>query len=120
MKTAVFFFLTFLGLAAMNTAQAQSMPAPVGRTRKAEIKTSAVCEMCKATIEKAMFRVKGVKMSSLNVDTKMLTVIYDSKLTTLDKIRTAINNVGYDADESPATPEAYENLHSCCKKDSHP
>jgi len=84
-----------------------------------EIQTSAVCDMCKETIEKEMAFTKGVTAAELNVKTAILTVSYKTSKTTLEDIRAAINDVGYDADDSPATKEAYENLHGCCKKDSH-
>lgn len=84
-----------------------------------EIKTSSVCGMCKETIEKQMAFTKGVTAADLNVETSVLTVSYKSKKTTVEEIRKAINAVGYDADDSPATQEAYDNLHGCCKKDSH-
>ncbi len=83
-----------------------------------KIKTSAVCEMCKETIEKAMAYERGVKDSNLDVDSKVLTVRFDTKKTTLDKIRTAVILSGYDADSIPADTKAYDNLHACCKKDS--
>lgn len=84
-----------------------------------QIKTSAVCEMCKETIEKEMAFTKGVTSASLNVESAILTVSFRSSKTSIETIRKAINNVGYDADKSPATPETYEKLHGCCKKDSH-
>lgn len=83
-----------------------------------QIKTSAVCDMCKETLEKAMAYEKGVKESSLNVDTKILTVTYDVKKTSLEKIKQAITKVGYDADDLIAEAKAYENLNMCCKKDA--
>lgn len=89
------------------------------KSEKVQIKTSAVCGMCKTTIETALFKVKGVKAAQLTVSTKMVEVIFDPRKVSLDEIRTAINMVGYDADEKPADPVAYENLHGCCKKDSH-
>ncbi len=84
-----------------------------------EIKTSSVCGMCKETIEKQMAFTKGVTAADLDVKTSILTVSYKAKKTTVEEIRKAINAVGYDADDSPATEEAYDNLHECCKKDSH-
>ncbi len=81
------------------------------------IKTSAVCDMCKETLEKAMAYEKGVKSSNLNVDTKMFTVIYSPAKTGPEKIKKAISETGYDADDVPANPKAYENLNPCCKKD---
>jgi copper chaperone CopZ len=89
-----------------------------GKTSEIKIKTSAVCGMCKKTIEKALSHEAGVQKSSLNVDSKVLTVSYDSKTTSPDKIRTAIANAGYDADGVKADPKAYKGLDECCKKEN--
>ncbi len=83
-----------------------------------KIKTSAVCDMCKETIEKAMAYEKGVKKSDLDVDSKILTVTFDPNKTTLEKIRLAIVKSGYDADGQLADAKAYDNLNPCCKKDA--
>jgi mercuric ion binding protein len=83
------------------------------------IKTSAVCDMCKETIEKEMAFTKGVTAASLDVATAILTVSFKIGKTDAATIRKAINRIGYDADDSPADPKAYDNLHHCCKKDSH-
>lgn len=82
------------------------------------IKTSAVCDMCKETLEKAMAYEKGVKESNLDVESKILTVKYDAKKTSADKIKKAITLAGYDADELMADAKAYERLNACCKKDA--
>lgn len=84
----------------------------------AKIKTSAVCDMCKETLEKAMAYEKGVKESSLDVDSKVLTVKFDPKKTSLEKIRMAVVKTGYDADGILADEKAYDNLDACCKKDA--
>ena len=84
-----------------------------------EIKTSSQCEMCKETIEKRMAFEKGVKSAVLNVETSVLTIVYNPKKTNPDIIKKAVASVGYDADEIPADPKAYDNLHGCCKKGSH-
>lgn len=86
-------------------------------TATIQIKTSAVCEMCKETIEKAMSYEKGVKQFNLDVDSKILTITYYTKRTSPDKIRAAVTKAGYDADERMADPKAYEHLDACCKKD---
>ena len=83
-----------------------------------KIKTSAVCEMCKETLEKAMAYEKGVKESSLDVDSKILTVTYNTKKTSAEKIKLAVTKAGYDADEMPADAKAYDVLDACCKKDA--
>lgn len=99
-------------------AWAQQKDAPKEGIQTIQIKTSAVCDMCKETLEKAMAYEKGVKESNLNVDTKILTVKYDPKKTTVEKIKLTITKVGYDADELKADPKAYDNLDACCKKDA--
>lgn len=88
------------------------------KTEEIKIKTSVVCDMCKTTIEKELAFEKGVKKSTVDVDSKIVTVLYNPKKTTPDKIRTAISKIGYDADEVPADTKAYKNLNTCCKKDA--
>ena len=82
-----------------------------------KVKTSAVCGMCKETIEQALAFEKGVKKSNLEIKSQILTVTYNAKKTTPEKIRLAISNSGYDADDVPANPNAYWKLSACCKKD---
>ncbi|MFC2175728.1 heavy-metal-associated domain-containing protein [Bacteroidota bacterium] len=84
-----------------------------------KIQTSAVCEMCKETIEKQLAFTKGVTDANLDLETFAVTVSFKKNKTSVEEIRKAINAVGYDADDSPATKEAYDDLHGCCKKDEH-
>lgn len=106
------FFTTAIACTSM-TVQAQA-------DKKGEetltIKTSAVCGMCKKSIEKSLADEKGIKSSNLDVDSQMLTVVFDSKKTNANKIRKAVNETGYDADNKPASPRAYNKLADCCKK----
>ena len=83
------------------------------------IKTSAVCNMCKKTIEKAVASEKGVKSSTLDVESKVLTVVFDNRKTNADKVRKAVTETGYDADDKPALESAYNRLNDCCKKGAH-
>ena len=85
-------------------------------TAELKIKTSAVCGMCKETMEKHMAFEKGVKKSSLDVESKILTVTYNPQRTTPEKLRKAVSKSGYDADEVPADAKAYKKLDACCKK----
>lgn len=86
---------------------------------KAVIKTSGNCETCKETLEHNMKFEKGVKSVSFDIDSKNLSVQYDSKKTTIDALRKAVTKLGYDADSLPADPKAYNKLKDCCKKDGH-
>lgn len=84
-----------------------------------KIQTSAVCDMCKETIEKQLAFTKGVTAAQLDVESAVVTVSFKANKTDIDAIRKSINEVGYDADDSPAEKKAYDNLHHCCKKDAH-
>ena len=73
----------------------------------AVIATSAQCDMCKKKIEDALRFEKGVKLATLDVKSKNVTVIFNSKKTDVDKIRKAISMLGYDADNIPADTASY-------------
>ncbi|MGB0368699.1 MAG: heavy-metal-associated domain-containing protein [Flavobacteriales bacterium] len=105
--------LIIIATLSINFAQAQK------KIETADIQTSAVCDMCKETIEKQLAFTKGVTAANLNVESGIVTVSFKSNKTTIAEVRKSINEVGYDADESPATKKGYENLHHCCRKDSH-
>lgn len=85
-----------------------------------KIKTSAICKMCKATIERQLAFTKGVESANLDVASKVVTVTYNPKKTSLEKIKKSITESGYDADELPAEAKAYDKLEDCCKKDQAP
>jgi copper chaperone CopZ len=89
-------------------------------TEEIKILTSAQCGQCKTRIETAMAYEKGIVKSELDVDSKVLTVTYKPSKTTPDKIRKAINDIGYDADNTLANAEAYSKLPACCKKPDDP
>ena len=74
--------------------------------------------MRKETIERYMAFEKGVKQATVNLEDKTVTVKYSPKKTNPEKIRKAVTMSGYDADDLPADPKAYEKLSPCCKKDS--
>jgi periplasmic mercuric ion binding protein len=82
-----------------------------------KIKTSAVCGMCKRKIEKNLAYEKGIEDVNLDIPSKILTVKFNSKKTSITEIKKIIANTGYDADEVVSEPAAYEKLSSCCKKD---
>lgn len=99
----------FMLVISINTTKAQDVA-------ELKIKTSAMCDMCKETMEKHVAFEKGVKKSSLDVDSKILTVTYNPAKITPEQIRKAVAKSGYDADDVPADPKAYKKLDACCKK----
>ncbi len=92
------------------------------KTKKKEeitIQTSAQCNMCKQSLEKAMAYEKGIVSSNLDVKTAKFTVVYKTDKTTPEKIKIAISKAGYDADDMEANKKSYDNLPDCCKKGGH-
>lgn len=108
--------ITSLMLALFVVLLSGHLSAQTPKTAELEIKTSAQCNMCKETIEKAMAFEKGVTKANLDVETKILKVTYKVAKTTPEAIRKAVSEVGYDADDVAANPEAYAKLSDCCKK----
>jgi periplasmic mercuric ion binding protein len=88
------------------------------KSETVKIKTSAICEMCKETIEKKLAFTKGVTDVNVDLDSKdkITTVVFNPKKTNVEKIKKAIAEVGYDADEKVAEAAGYDKLPGCCKK----
>ncbi|MFD2786632.1 heavy-metal-associated domain-containing protein [Hymenobacter rubripertinctus] len=103
--------LTSAGAFAQSAAKAKG-PA----TETLQLKTSAVCDMCKARLEKALAYEKGVQQAQLDVPSQVLTVTYRPDKTTPTALRTAVQQTGYDADDQTADARAYQRLPECCKK----
>ena len=133
MKKNCFFFLLLssIQLVVASDVSLQSTPL-IGQnaiytlqspnSKKSEtivIQTSAQCGTCKTAIEKALKNTPGVKKATLDLDTKKVTVKYNPSKITPDQIRKALTAVGYDADQLPAKPAAYNALPACCKKGGH-
>jgi len=89
------------------------------QVEKVDIKTSAICDMCKSTIERDLAFEKGVKFSNLDLDTKVITVEFNPKKTDADRIRKRITKIGYNADSMKRDLKAYEKLPACCKDGAH-
>jgi copper chaperone CopZ len=74
------------------------------------------CGMCKKRIESYMMREEGVQKVDVNYKSKKTKVTYVAERTNVENIKTAIANVGYDAEDVTANEESYNNLPKCCKK----
>jgi mercuric ion binding protein len=83
------------------------------------VKTTAICNECKERIEHDLSFEKGVKSNVVNLDTKEVTVVYNSAKTDPQKIRVAITKIGYDADSLKADKKAFNKLPLCCKEPGH-
>ena len=102
-------FLLLLLLAVSATAMAQN------KNAKASIDVDGVCGMCKVRIEKAAIQAKGVKSAIWDLDSHMLSLIYNEKKTNLSKISKSIANAGHDTKAFKAPEAAYEAIDMCCK-----
>ena len=74
------------------------------------------CQMCKKRIESYMLREEGVQKVDVDYKKKKTKVTYVAERTNIENIKTAIANVGYDADDITANEESYKELPKCCKK----
>jgi copper chaperone CopZ len=79
------------------------------------LKSSIVCEMCKATIEEGLAYTKGVKTTRVDVRNNEIYVKYKPKKITEKEVKEAINELGYVAGDMKPTREQYNDLHGCCK-----
>lgn len=83
------------------------------------VQTSAQCGSCKDRLETGLKQMKGIKKVSLDLTSKKISVRYKPTQVSPEQIRTAITAIGYDADQLPAQPKAYQALPACCKKGGH-
>ena len=111
MKKYTFLLALFMGLFFIAGAQ----------TKKVVIQTPSVqCDMCKEKIEKYLSREPGVVSVDVNYKKKTTTVVYHTDRNNIEQLKTAIANIGYDADDVSADEEAYKKLPKCCKKPAAP
>jgi periplasmic mercuric ion binding protein len=80
---------------------------------------TVICSMCKENISSAVEKIDGVISSDVNVKKKTAGVSFDPALTTVENIRQAISNAGYDADNVKRNINAYNKLDECCKIESN-
>ena len=82
-----------------------------------KIKTpNALCVECKTRIETYLKRIDGLRFVDVNYRRGETTVKYLTDRTNIEEIKTAIANLGYDADDVTANEESYKRLPKTCKK----
>ena len=99
--------IAFVMLSTMSFAQ--------NKNAKASLEVDGVCGMCKARIEKAAIKTKGVKSALWSVKTHELKLIFNEEKTSLDAISKSVAEAGHDNKKIKATDEAYSKVHPCCK-----
>ena len=110
MKKIQLMMLLLVGITGATIAQ---QPAKV----TVVIKTPTVqCQECKDRIEKYMSHEEGIVKTTVDFKKKITTVTYLTQRTNVENIKALIANVGYDADDVTAEPDAYKRLPTYCKK----
>ena len=105
-------FLLFAFFAMIGSVSAQT-----AAKKTVVIQTPTVqCEKCKARIENYMSHEDGIQKINVDYKKKTTTVTYLTDRTNVENIKALIANVGYDADDVTAEPDAYKRLPTCCKK----
>lgn len=81
------------------------------------IRTNAVCDMCVKTIETELVYEKGVSAVKVDLEHNLIRVAINEKKTDVEKVRKAITELGYAADDLLPDMAAREKLPDCCKKE---
>ena len=109
MKTYVLTILSILFFGFSAFTQQKS-------TQKAVINTpGAQCEACKSRIENFLVHEYGVSSVKADYKKHTVTVIWYKDRTNIENIKTALANMGYDADDITAEPDAYKRLPKTCQ-----
>ena len=110
MKRILLLSFAVAGFAAVSFAQVKAV-------QSAKIKTpNALCEACKIRIESYLRRIDGMTFVDVNYRKGETTVKYLTDRTDIEQIKTAIANLGYDADDVTANEDSYKRLPKTCKK----
>ncbi len=113
MKVFTLGFIALFCFTASSFAQYQQTQKVAG---KAIIKTPTVlCDKCKDKVEFFISHTEGVTSVRVNIRQKTTTVTWLNDRTTLENIKVAIANLGFDADDVEAEESAYKRLPKECK-----
>jgi periplasmic mercuric ion binding protein len=111
MKKLLFLVIAVAGFTTLGFGQAKKP------NKTVTIQTPSIqCESCKERIEKFLLREEGIFKATVDVKKKTTKVTYVAERTNIENIKTAIANIGYDADDVTANEESYKKLPKCCKK----
>ena len=78
------------------------------------LEVDGLCGMCEERIENAAY-ILGVKEADWSQETHLLELIYNSSKVDEAAIIAAINEVGHDVKNHPASDKRYANVHGCCR-----
>jgi mercuric ion binding protein len=114
MQTLTLSLLMLTALTATTYAQQKAV-------QKAVIQTPGVqCEACKTRIENRLVHEYGVSSVKADFKRHTVTVVWYTDRTNIENIKTALANLGYDADDVTADPDAYRRLPITCQHMTQP
>lgn len=108
--TSIFIFISIL-LFSTNT-QAQKHK----KESRVIIKSMLNCEVCAEAIEDELDDISGIKSIEIDMNENKIIITYDSYQLNPERIREAISEIGFPADDLEAHEDAYKELPDCCKK----
>ncbi|MFI5133626.1 MAG: carboxypeptidase-like regulatory domain-containing protein [Chitinophagales bacterium] len=108
-----FKYLAFIAAILLTQDLSYSQDLKPSKDTTVSFKVFGACEQCKNRIEKAV-KVKAVKSAIWDVDTKILLVVYNPGLISIDKIQDRIVAVGHDLENKKADDAVYNSLPQCC------
>ena len=85
------------------------------KTVKTTFEVKGNCDMCQKRIEKAAKSVKGVTSARWNKQNGQLSLVYDNKQTSPEKVQQALAAAGHDGGSFRADKKVYDKLPDCCK-----
>lgn len=110
MKAIVISFLPLFAFTSLGFAQQQKV------SGKAIIKTPTVqCDKCKDQVEFFISHEEGISSVKVDIKRKTTTVTWLNDRTTLENIKVAIANLGFDADDIEAEESAFKRLPKECR-----
>jgi periplasmic mercuric ion binding protein len=115
MKYTFLFVLSILfSLQTHAQAKAQNFALAACDYQKASFTVHGNCEMCKATIE-GVAKASGAMKADWNMKNDLLTIEFDPKRVTLERIQRNIAAMGYDNERFRGNDEAYTRLPESCR-----
>jgi len=114
MKTKILWVIGWIFFVQFSYAQKNAL----AKDTTVVLKVFGNCEMCKDRIEEAS-KGKGVKSAIWDVDTKILTLVYDVSSTNPGKVGQRIADSGHDTELKKAKDYIYKQLPDCCLYRDH-
>jgi len=109
MKTFILGIVTCIAFSNVGFAQQKAV-------QKAVIKTPGLqAETCKTGVENFLVHEYGVSSVKADYKRHTVTVVWYTARTNIENIKTALANMGYDADDVTAEPDATKKLPPPCR-----